>query len=345
MRGLLRPAAGLGFVLAVAAGGTGCSAGEDDRTDAESSGKPSLSAPATDETAAEGGNGGSGTAYAPYVIATTPSLVDGAGAPQSYNLAFVLSDGKGCTPMWDGVVAIDDAAIPTRISMLTGSGADVRVSFGGADGEELAAVCGSAEELARAYGAALDAAGADKADFDIEGDDLGDAESVERRNEAIALLQSERAELEVSYTLPVMPSGLEEDGLDLLASAEEKGVEVHTVNLMTMNYGESFDGDMGDYAIEAAGAAHGQLMDVFGRTEAEAWGGMALTSMIGVNDVKGETFTVEDAGQVRGFAEEKGIGWVSMWAAYRDRACAQGQTTECSGVEQEEGAFGEAFGG
>ncbi|MFE2039402.1 chitinase [Streptomyces sp. NPDC059477] len=330
MRALLKPAAGLGLVLAL----TGCSGEAESKgegTDPASAAKPSAAA--------------DGTAYAPYVIATTPSLVDGAGSPQSYNLAFVLSDGEGCTPMWDGVVAIDDAAIPTRVSMLTGSGADVRVSFGGADGDELASVCGSARELARAYGEALDAVDATKADFDIEGDDLGDTGSVGLRNEAIALLQEERAGLEVSYTLPVMPSGLDEGGLNLLASAGDHGVEVGTVNLMTMNYAESLGGDMGDYAVEAAGAAHAQLMEALGWSEAEAWRGMALTSMIGVNDVEGETFTVEDAGQVRAFAEEKGIGWVSMWAAYRDRACAEGQTTECSGVEQEEGAFGEAFGG
>ncbi|MEU9333312.1 chitinase [Streptomyces sp. NPDC048290] len=330
MRGLLRSAAGLGVVLALA----GCSAGGDDAP--ADTAKPSVSSSPS---------AGTGPEYAPYVIATTPSLVDGAGSPQAYNLAFVLSDGKGCTPMWDGAVAIDDPAIPTRVSMLTSSGADVRVSFGGADGTELAAVCDSADELAQAYGAALDAVDATRADFDVEGDDLGDAAAVQRRNEAIALLQKERTGLEVSYTLPVLPSGLAEDGLELLGSAADAGVEVATVNLMTMNYGESFDGDMGDYAIEAAGAAHGQLMEVFGRTEAEAWGSLALTSMIGVNDVRGETFTVEDAGQVRAFAEERGLGWVSMWAAYRDRPCGAGQTTECSGVEQEEGAFGEAFGG
>ncbi|MFJ4688032.1 chitinase [Streptomyces sp. NPDC088789] len=330
MRGLLRPAAGLGFLLAL----TGCSGGDgDSSSDPAPARKPSPAAAPAD------------TGYAPYVSATTPALTDTAGAPDTYNLAFVLSDGEGCTPMWDGAVAVDDAAIPTRLALLTGSGADLRVSFGGADGAELATVCDSAAELARAYGAALDAADAKKADFDIEGGALGDAGSVDLRNEAIALLQKERGDLEVSYTLPVMPAGLDEESLDLLASAEERGVEVATVNLMAMNYGEEFDGDMGAYAVTAAGAAHGQLMEVFGRTEAQAWEGLALTAMIGVNDVQGETFTPQDAAQVREFAESKGVGWVSMWATHRDRACQEGQSEECSGVDQEDGAFGEALGG
>ncbi len=146
-----------------------------------------------------------------------------------------------------------------------------------------------------------------------------------------------------------MPTGLDADSLSLLASANDHGVHVSTVNLMTMNYGESYDGDMGAYALASAEAAHTQLMDVFGTSDADAWRGMALTSMLGVNDVAGETFTLADAAEVRAFADEKGIAWVSVWAAFRDRQCgddaaAGDELTTCSGVEQEDGAFGEAFG-
>ncbi|MCT7356990.1 chitinase [Streptomyces sp. 15-116A] len=336
MRGPLKSVAGLGcaLVLAVTAG---CSSGDGGGTDAAAPAEGSAS-PSAEAV----------TAYAPYVNATSADANDAAGSPSTYNLAFVISSGSGCTPSWHGSQAIDDKAATARIAELTESGADVRVSFGGASGKELAATCDSAEELARAYGAALDAAGASRADFDIEGDELTDSESVALRSEAIALLQKERADLEVTYTVPVMPSGLDEDTIALLESANDHGVKVRTVNIMTMNYGESFDGDMGDYAVTAAKAAQAQLRDVFGLSEAEAWRGMALTSMIGVNDVKGETFTLEDAEQVRGFAEEKGVAWVSMWSTFRDRACESGAEdalTECSGVEQEEGAFGEALAG
>jgi hypothetical protein len=77
---------------------------------------------------------------------------------------------------------------------------------------------------------------------------------------------------------------------------------------------------------------------------------MALTSMIGVNDVDNETFTLADAAQVREFAEEKGIAWVSMWSTFRDQQCADGTDTDdaltnCSGVRQSSGAFAEAFSG
>ncbi|MFJ6069897.1 chitinase [Streptomyces sp. NPDC093065] len=338
MRAYRKAAAGCALLLTLAVAGcagTDDSAGTTDAAPAAPSESPS-SAPAT--------------AYAPYVSATTACATDTAGSPAAYNLAFVISSGDDCVPRWNGVQDIDDASVAARAGKLKESGATVRVSFGGASGTELAAACDSASALAEAYGAALDAASATRADFDVEGGELADAESRALRSEAIALLQEQRADLEVSFTLPVMPSGLDTDGLALLASANDHGVQVSTVNLMTMNYGESYTGDMGDYALTAAKAAHAQLRTVFGTSDADAWRGMALTSMLGVNDVAGETFTLADAAEVRAFAEEKGIAWVSMWAAFRDRQCgddasAQDALTDCSGVEQESGAFAEAFAG
>ncbi|WP_128432911.1 chitinase [Streptomyces cyaneus] len=318
------------LTCAIALAITGCSAGSADGT-----------AEATQAA---------GTSYAPYVSSTEASDNDSAGSPATYNLAFVISDGSDCTPKWNGTDAITDSAAKSRISQLTQDGAGVRVSFGGASGKELAASCDSASELAAAYGKALDAAGSSQADFDIEGDELTDSDAVGLRSEAIALLQQERGDLEVSFTLPVMPSGLDDDSVALLESANEHDVQVSTVNIMTMNYGESYADDMGDYALTSAKATHTQLKEIFGTSDATAWRAMALTSMLGVNDVDNETFTLDDAAQVREFAEEKGIGWVSMWATFRDRQCDDGSSsddalTNCSGVDQEDGAFAEAFSG
>ncbi|MFE0513164.1 chitinase [Streptomyces sp. NPDC058964] len=331
MRSFLIPAAGFTCVFAVAV--TGCSA----TPERSSSGAPRAAA--------------STTSYAPYVSATEASGTDSAGSPATYNLAFVISDGSGCTPKWDGTDAITDPAVKSRVSALKRDGATVRVSFGGASGKELARTCGSVSGLAAAYGRALDAAGSSRADFDIEGGTPADSASVALRSRAIARLQRERPRLKVTFTLPVMPSGLDPDSLALLESANEYDVQVTGVNIMTMNYGESYDGDMGGYALASAKAAHTQLMEVFGLSAADAWRGMALTSMIGVNDVAGETFTLSDAARVRKFAEDKGIAWVSMWSAFRDRPCAGGQSSRgaapdnCSGVKQSSGAFARAFAG
>jgi hypothetical protein len=341
MRSFLKPAAGLTCVFALAV--TGCSTSSDDPSDAAPA--PSDKARATPSEVAS-----SNTSYAPYVSVNEASDNDSTGSPTTYNLAFAISDGSDCTAKWNGTEAIDDSAVTSRISKLKTSGATVRVSFGGASGKELAETCDSASALAKAYGEALDAAGSAQADFDIEGDALTDSASVALRSKAIALLQKDRTDLKVSYTLPVMPSGLDSDSLALLESANDNGVQVSTVNIMTMNYGESYTGDMGDYAITSATATHTQLKKVFGLSDAGAWQGMALTSMIGVNDVANETFSLADAAQVRSFAEEKEIAWVSMWSTFRDQQCEDGTSgddaaTNCSGVTQSSGAFAQAFAG
>ncbi|MFJ4832909.1 chitinase [Streptomyces sp. NPDC088747] len=342
MRSFLKPAAGLVCLVILAC--AGCSSGGDDGSDAATA-DPSPSQSSSASAAS------STTSYAPYVSATTASDMDSAGSPTTYNLAFVISDGSDCTPKWNGTYAIGDSAVKSRISALTESGASVRVSFGGASGSELAETCDSASALAAAYGEALDAAGSTQADFDVEGDALTDSASVALRSEAIALLQKERTDLKVSFTLPVMPSGLDADSLALLESANDNSVAVSTVNIMTMNYGSSYDGDMGDYAITSARAAHTQLEDVFGLSAESAWQGLALTSMIGVNDVDNETFTLSDAAQVRAFAEEQGVAWVSLWSTFRDQQCEDDDSasddaaTDCSGVTQSSGAFAEALSG
>jgi len=345
MRSFLKPAAGLTCLFALAV--TGCSSSSDDSSESAPSATPKTS---TTPSASASSTPSSTTAYAPYVSVTTAAGMDSAGSPSTYNLSFAIAKGSTCTPEWNGTTAIDNSAVKSRISALKTSGATVRVSFGGASGKELAETCTSATALAKAYGEALDAAGSTQADFDIEGDALTDSTSVALRSKAIALLQKERTDLKVSFTLPVMPSGLDSDSLALLESANDNSVAVSTVNIMTMNYGESYTADMGDYAITSATATHTQLKKVFGLSDAGAWQGMALTSMLGVNDVSGETFSLSDAAQVRTFAESKEIAWVSMWSTFRDQQCESGSSdddaaTDCSGVTQSSGAFGEAFAG
>ncbi|MFG3369715.1 chitinase [Streptomyces sp. NPDC090032] len=344
MRNLLgRPAAAI-VSLVAAATCAGCSSGNSgsDSADASPHGAPSPGATAPS----------SSSPFAPYVSATTASDLDAAGTPSAYNLAFAIADGSSCTPTWNGTHAIGDAKVKQRISALKASGdATLRVSFGGASGKELAETCGSASALADAYAATLDAAGATEADFDIEGDALKDSDSVTLRSKAIALLQKKHTGLKVSFTLPVMPSGLDADSVALLESANDQGVNVSSVNIMTMNYGTSYTGDMGDYAITSAKAAHAQLADIFGLSDRNAWRGLAVTPMLGTNDIDNETFTLSDAAQLRAFAEKEGLAWVSMWSTFRDQECSSADTSSddplanCSGVQQSSGAFGKALAG
>ncbi|MCX5261405.1 cellulose binding domain-containing protein [Streptomyces canus] len=291
------------------------------------------------------------TGFAPYVDTSLYPAFDllasaASTGVKNYNLAFV-TDGGGCTPKWGGVTDLASDAVAQQIGALRAKGGDVRVSFGGASGSELATTCSSADALAAAYGKVVDAYGLTKVDFDVEGGALPNTAANTRRAQAIAKLQSGHPGLDVSYTLPVMPEGLTQDGVDLLANAKSNGVEIDTVNIMAMDYGPSYSGDMGTYAEQAATATQAQVKGVLGLSDSAAWNAVAVTPMIGVNDVASEIFKVDDASQLVTFAKAKGLGGLSMWSATRDKQCSGGAKPSadatCSSIVQDAFAFSKAF--
>ncbi|WP_431959717.1 cellulose binding domain-containing protein [Actinacidiphila sp. bgisy160] len=293
----------------------------------------------------------SSAGFAPYVDTSLYPAFDllahsRATGVKQYNLAFV-TDGGGCTPKWGGVGDLANDGVAAQIGDLRKAGGDVRVSFGGASGSELATTCSSVSALAAAYAEVVDTYQLTKVDFDVEGGAIADTAANTRRAQAIARLQASHGGLEVSYTLPVMPTGLTQDGVGLLADARSHGVRIAAVDIMAMDYGASFSGDMGGYAIDAATATQGQLKGVLGLSDAAAWRAVAVTPMIGVNDVATEVFKVDDATQLVTFARSKGLGRLSMWSGTRDKQCAGGARNAadatCSSIVQEAGAFSRAF--
>ncbi|GGT41894.1 sugar hydrolase [Streptomyces phaeofaciens] len=299
--------------------------------------------------------GGTGTTtsagFAPFVDTSLYPAFDllahtAATGVKDYNLAFV-TDGGGCTPKWGGVTDLASDKVASQIGALRAEGGDVRVSFGGAAGSELATTCSSADALAAAYTKVVDAYRLTKVDFDVEGGALPNTAANTRRAQAIAQLQRSHPDLDVSYTLPVMPEGLTQDGVSLLADAKAGGVKIATVNIMAMDYGPAYSGDMGTYAEQAATATQAQVKSVLGLSESAAWKTVAVTPMIGVNDVTTEIFTVEDATQLVAFAKAKGLGWLSMWSVTRDRQCPGGVKNQadatCSSILQGDAAFSKAF--
>ncbi|MGW2447362.1 cellulose binding domain-containing protein [Streptomyces sp. NPDC001675] len=289
--------------------------------------------------------------FAPYVDTSLYPAFDllaaaDATGVKNFNLAFV-TDGGGCTPKWGGVTDLTGDAVAAQIGSLRAKGGDVRVSFGGASGSELATTCSSADALAAAYGKAVDAFKLTKVDFDVEGGALPDTAANTRRAQAIAKLQAQHPGLDVSFTLPVMPEGLTQDGVNLLSNAKSNGVRINTVNIMAMDYGPAYNGDMGTYAEQAATATQAQVKSVLGLSDQAAWKTVAVTPMIGVNDVSAEVFKVDDATQLVNFAKSKGLGWLSMWSATRDKQCDGGTKptadATCSSVTQDKFAFAKAF--
>ena len=77
---------------------------------------------------------------------------------------------------------------------------------------------------------------------------------------------------------------------------------------------------MGQYAMQAAQGLFGQLQGLYGKklTSQQIWRMEGNTPMIGLNDVTSEVFSLQDAQELAAFAQQVGIGRISMWSFSRD---------------------------
>ncbi len=281
--------------------------------------------------------------FAPYVDMGLWPTYDLVAAAQTtglryFTLAFIVADPSN-EPSWAGyseyaLGTAYDTALRAANSQLRALGGDVIVSFGGAANQELALVITDVRHLQAAYQSMIDAYDLKHIDFDVEGAAVADKASIDRRNQAIAGLQQAAAaagrELVVSYTLPVLPTGLTADGLYVISSADplRRGSgpgQHHGHGLRRRRPRPIPHGQMGDYAIQAANSLFNQL-GVLRRAEVrqQLWSMVGVTPMIGVNDVTSEVFDQQEARELVAFAEAKGIGRIAMWSLNRDQQNANG---------------------
>ena len=274
--------------------------------------------------------------YADISFTSIQSAYQAAG--QKYHaISFVLGKGGACQPAWDGSHLMSENYYASEINAVRAGGGDVIAVFGGANGSELASVCSSVSALQAAYQSVIDQYQIKWIDLNIEGGLIADSVSIDRRNKAIKALQTANPNLVVSYTLPVMQTGLLQTALDLLSNAKANGVRVDYVNIMTMNYGPSGI-DMGQAAIDAATNTRNQLLGIGLNTTR-----IGVTPMIGQNNTYGEIFDLTDAEQLVNFSKANSyVGWLSFWSLGRDNGGCPGQTTasaSCSGIAQGAYAF------
>ena len=304
----------------------------------------------------------SGSPYAPYVDATlwplaNLSSISQASGIKSFTMAFITSyNGTQCNAAWGGYYPVSGGTEDSNISSFLSSGGSLIISFGGEAGTNLAETCTSASALEQQYQAVVDRYHVYSLDFDVEGAALNNTASINLRNQALAMLIANEAalghQLTISYTLPVLPSGLLSNSLYLLNSAIRYQVPVSLVNIMTMDYGDgaapSPAGQMGTYAIDALKATHAQLATLYpSKSASQIWAMQGATPMIGQNDISDEVFGLSDASQLTSFAESVGLGRLASWSANRDFQCSTNMGTTvsntCSGVAEPSYGFASIF--
>ena len=188
--------------------------------------------------------------FSPYIDMAMPVDADlpaiaAASGIHNFTLAFVLSSGSGIG--WQGVGTISDdtlangTTILSQVQAMQAAGADVTISFGGAAGQEAALTATSAASLQAEYQSVIDRYHVHSLDFDIEGMAVQDQRSITLRDQALVGLKAANPGLIISYTLPVLPTGLTADGLNVLSSAKHDGLAIDVVNIMAMDYGSAVD--------------------------------------------------------------------------------------------------------
>jgi hypothetical protein len=288
--------------------------------------------------------------FAPYVDTglsnTTLTSVAASYGTKYFTLAFV--NGGGC--QWS---LPNQSGWQSQISALQAEGGDVMISFGGytvdTDSTDLGATCSSASAMATQVESVVTTLGVTHLDFDIESNELTNSADYTRTAQALAQVRSwasaNGTQLTISYTIPVLPTGMTQSGVSVLDAAASSGFKPDIVNIMTMDYGSSGT-EMGAAANQALDAASGQVASAFGVSGSAAYAMLGNTPMIGQNDSPGEIFTLSDASTVESYAASKGIALLSFWSEGRDNGGCPGQTSAsstCSGLSQSAGAFTQGF--
>jgi chitinase len=291
--------------------------------------------------------------FAPYIdmsLYTSQNLaaIQAVSGIRTLTLAFVLDAGNGQVG-WGGIGSIGNDTLPNgssvraQIDAVRAAGGDVIISFGGANGVEPALTAPNAAVLQARYQSVIDRYQVTSLDFDIEGGAVANQASLTLRDQALIGLKAANPGLRISFTLPVLPTGLDHNGLNVLATARRDGLVPDVVNIMAMDYGPAVDngGQMGANAISAALHTIDQMR--FLGIDSK----LGITPMIGVNDVAGEVFTLDDARALVAFAKDNpAIERLSMWSVSRDNGSTAGSpwaSPTGSGLAQPDYAFTRIF--
>jgi len=327
-----QPAYGADDLSLAGPGGSGGGSGTPTPSATRSSSSPSP----TPSSTGGGGGGGPVGKVAPYVDMSNnqePMLNSAAKAGlKTYTAAFVIS--SGCSPIWgDTLPVADDPAMDSAIATAKADGATPIVSFGGAGGTELGMACSSVSALQSAYQTVISHLRVNHIDFDIEGAPLDFANANDLRFKAINGLESANPGLVVSVTLPVLPTGLAADGVAFLNLAKQDGTRIDLINVMAMDYGSSFTGDMGQEAIQAA---QNTLAQARADWPSDTFANIGVTPMIGQNDNSAEVFSEANARALVSWANSNHPGRLAFWSVDRDQPCSGSASglPACSEISQ-----------
>jgi chitinase len=300
--------------------------------------------------------------FAPYFEGYTtddPAVLAAESGDKYLTLAFIQTPAPGsCDIDWNGNAStpIAYSTYGKSIDEIRAHGGDVIPSFGGAaadyNGMEIADSCTDVAKIAADYEQVITTYGVTRLDFDVEGNSQSNKAGIDRRNQAIALVEKwaacQHRTVQFVYTIGTNVSGLDvPDGEYVLQSAVANHARIDIVNIMTFDYYDGQPHEMAQDTVTAATAVVDQLKTIYPHKSTEQlWHMLGITEMAGIDDYgPPEVFTTADAAYVKSWATRTGIAELSFWALERDNGGCVGTAgaDNCSGVAQSTWEFSHEF--
>jgi|GEM_PF-624041 hypothetical protein len=238
-------------------------------------------------------------------------------------LTLAFATGECGHERWDDLSA--SQMVDTQLKKLLKAKIDYVISTGGANG---VFICSSEQEM-EAFIARYESPQLLGFDFDIE---AGQSEEViHNLVEQIHRAAQRRPHLRMSFTLAAASgtepgrTTLNPEGAAVMKSIQRVGLKPYFINLMVMNFGEAKPGNCvveGDRCDMAASAM--ATVRHFAQEYGVPLQQIEITPMIGVNDAKGNVFTLNDAHQLVRYVHDQGLGGLHFWSLNRDGVCPPG---------------------
>lgn len=265
-----------------------------------------------------------------------PRIVAPAWDPAPHPLSWAFATGECGQERWGSFDT--EAFARLNVEAARASGRRYIVSTGGEAG---IFTCATDEGMAR-FVARYDSPQLVGFDFDIEGKQS--AEQIDSLVQRLQALQQRRPALRLSFTLASFAASdgsgrsLNPLGERVLATIRRVGLKDAVLNLMVMNYGPANPAhcvvkegrcDMAASALQAAR----NLQQKHGVPA----GQIALTAMLGENDVQANVFTPADAETLLREARAMGLAGLHFWSMDRDQPCPAGSprvSPLCHGLAQ-----------
>lgn len=261
-------------------------------------------------------------------------------------LSWAFATGECGEETWGGVPGAQVAA--ANVADFARAGVRYIVSTGGQAGVFTCASEAGMERFVQRY-ASPQLAGID---FDIEANQS--PAQIDALVRQAAYAQRRYPQLRYSFTVATHAASdgsrrsLNATGEAILRALRATGMRAYVLNLMVMNYGvpsarvcvlKGRVCDMGRSAEQAVRNVHHRYGVPFAR--------IAITAMIGINDVARNDTSLADARSMAAAARRLGLAGLHYWSLDRDKPCATevaGASPVCSGTRAAPGAYGRAFG-